>query len=185
MSKRKPKPEPKKNGRPSLMTDELLERIFDWIADGGTLRSFCRQPDAGVKWRTVYEWLEDPKLFARFTRAGAMRKDAWIEDVLDIADTMHVGERVEESEEDGETESATLKKARKIIREDALGHRKLRIEARLKLLAIVYHADATKKLMIGGDPNAPPVSLVTPDQLAQRVQALIEAGAAQRKAGKK
>lgn len=76
-------------------------------------------------WRTVYDWLaKHPAFAARFAQAREVGFDAIAEEALEIANTPVIGKR-EESSDDG----------LKVTREDMLGHRKLQIETRLKLLA--------------------------------------------------
>lgn len=111
-------------GRHSEYTPEMGERILEWIADGKTLADFCRQENTPA-WRTVYHWLEAHDEFqAGFARARDMGHDAIAEEALRIADTLLEG-KVETIGPDGTTTR----------REDMLGHRKLQIETRLKLLA--------------------------------------------------
>ncbi len=121
-------PDAPKVGRPlgsNTRTPELDERILNWIAEGKTLRSFCRQPGT-PGWRTVYHWLEDDAEFsARFAKARDMGYDAISEEALEIADTPQEG-------------IETVKKGDKVVEErraDMLGHRKLQIWTRLQLLA--------------------------------------------------
>lgn len=70
---------------------------------------------------------------AEFASAVARARDAGFEELaeeaLEIANTPVPGETV--TEEDG----AAGKTMRKVVREDMLGHRRLQIETRLKLLA--------------------------------------------------
>lgn len=115
-------------GRHSLYTDELADEIVAWIAEGGTLRGYCRR-DGAPGWRTVYDWIEaNPAFAARIARARDLGADAIAEEALAIADTPLEGVRTEEGEND---KGAYSKK----ITEDMLGHRKLQVETRLKLLA--------------------------------------------------
>jgi hypothetical protein len=108
----------------SLNTPELQEELLTWIASGQTLRAFCRQSGKPA-WRTVYDWIEaDPELAARIARARDLGADAIAEEALSIADTPLAGQIV--------TEDADGKK---VVTEDMLGHRKLQVETRLKLLA--------------------------------------------------
>lgn len=88
------------------------------------MRVICRDEHMPA-WRTIYGWLEANADFsAHFARARDMGGDAIFEDTLLIADTPLEGVRREESEN-----------GIKEIREDMLGHRKLQIETRFKLLA--------------------------------------------------
>lgn len=76
-------------------------------------------------WSTVYAWIASrPEFAARIERAREVGADAIAQEALEIADTPREGFRVEESEA-----------GTKRIREDMLGHRKLQVETRLKLLA--------------------------------------------------
>lgn len=113
-------------GRYSTYTVEVSEAICQWIAEGKPLREFCRQNQ--IAWRTVYDWLgAEPDFATRFARARDVGADAIAEQALEIADTPLEGVRTETTTgEDGMT---------KEVREDMLGHRKLQVETRLKLLA--------------------------------------------------
>lgn len=104
----------------------MATAIIEWISEGKPLREFCRQNE--LAWKTVYNWLEANADFAaRFARARDIGADAIAEQALEIADTPLEGVRTETTTgEDGGT---------KEVREDMLGHRKLQVETRLKLLA--------------------------------------------------
>lgn len=113
---------------PTPFTDQqktdIKNQIVDWISEGMTLREFCRQ-DGMPSWKTVYQWQnEDEDFKSRFARARIIGFDVIAEEALHIADTPQEGVKYE---------SSAL--GSKEIREDMLGHRKLQIETRLKLLA--------------------------------------------------
>lgn len=111
--------------RPSDYTEDMADRILHWIAEGRTLREFCRQKDTPA-WRTVYDWQEaHPSFSARFARARDMGADAIAEETLEIANTPVEGVRREIGGKDGPKE----------VYEDMLGHRRLQVDTRLKLLA--------------------------------------------------
>ena len=111
-------------GRHSTYTREVDDDLCQWLSEGKTLREFCRL-DGSPNWRTVYDWMEaDTEFAARFARAREIGADAIAEQALNIADTPMQGMRSEESE-------SGVKK----VYEDMLGHRKLQVETRLKLLA--------------------------------------------------
>jgi hypothetical protein len=113
-----------KRGPASDYTVEMSERIVEWIANGRPLREFCRLPDTPA-WITVYKWLEKDEDFRiRFAYARSLGADAIAEEAMDIADTPQIGVRTEEDV-----------RGFKEITEDMLGHRRLRVETRLKLLA--------------------------------------------------
>lgn len=110
-------------GRPTIRTTEIVESILDQIGDGTPLAAICRQ-EGMPKLRTVYDWLEaDPDLSARFARARLAGIDMIAVDALQIADTPIEGERRKVTDDGVE-----------VTTEDMLGHRKLQVETRLKLL---------------------------------------------------
>jgi hypothetical protein len=74
---------------------------------------------------TVYRWRDaHPEFELRFARAREDGHDVIAEQALEIANTPVEGVVTEESDQ-----------GTKIRREDMLGHRKLQVETRLKLLA--------------------------------------------------
>lgn len=103
----------------------IADKICERIAQGEPLRQICRDEQMPA-WRTVYDWLESESDFAaRFARAREIGFDAIAQEALQIADETQEG--VETTvKPDGSVEEK---------RGDMLGHRKLRIETRLKLLA--------------------------------------------------
>lgn len=113
-----------KRGRPTTFDGAISLEICARIADGEPLRAICR--DEGMPpWRTVYAWMEANEEFsARIARARIIGREAILEDTLLIANETEEGIRLEKSES-----------GVKEVREDMLGHRKLKIETRFKLLA--------------------------------------------------
>jgi hypothetical protein len=102
-------------------------------------------------WTQVYEWLSrDDSLSLRVARAREAGYDAMAEEALEIADTPRLGAKkvFSSGAEDGE-DSMT------VTEEDMLGHRKLQIETRLKLLACWNPAKYGNKVALGGDPKNP------------------------------
>lgn len=113
-----------RKGRPTKFTEKIANEICNRLSEGEPLRQICRD-DHMPAWRTVYGWINADKSFsARFARAREIGFDFIAEEALEIADTPMEGVR-EETSTDGH----------KVIREDMLGHRRLRIDTRLKLLA--------------------------------------------------
>jgi len=143
-----------KVGRPpgsgSKYTIALGEDICKELSEGKPLRQICREH--GLAWATIYKWREvHPAFDVAITRARDMGMDAILEDTLQIANTQ-VAAVIETTKANGDTETR---------REDALGHRKLQIETRLKLLAKwnpKKYGDKLEQTLMG-DPAAP-VNLV-------------------------
>jgi hypothetical protein len=117
-------PQASKIGRPSTYTKEVADEICERLTEGEPLRQICRD-ERMPAWRTVYNWIAaDDALAARIARARELGEDAIAQECLHIADTPMIGEETEESDD-----------GFKVKRGDMLGHRKLQIETRLKLLA--------------------------------------------------
>lgn len=78
--------EPKVNGRPSIYTPELIDRICQQIADGKSVRTICAQDDMpGMS--TIFEWLAKDSGFAeQYARARDMQADKYAEEIIQIAD---------------------------------------------------------------------------------------------------
>jgi len=118
-------PEAKKpHGRPSAYTSELADEICERLANGEPLARICRDehmPSVMSVWR----WEEADETFSlRVARARAAGFDEIAYDMLHIADTQEQGV-IRKVEGDKITETT----------EDMLGHRKLRVDTRAKLLA--------------------------------------------------
>lgn len=110
--------------RPTKKTPEVLDEIERRIGDGEPLRAICREEHMPA-WQTVYEWLAaDTEFSRRIAHAREVGYDAIAEEALIISDTPVEGVRTKITADGVE-----------LVREDMLGHRKLQIETRLKLLA--------------------------------------------------
>lgn len=145
---------PKKNGRPSKYTKEIAEHICQQLSEGIPLREICRQ-DGMPAWRTIYDWMyRDEELAAAIAHARDLGYDALAEECLHIADNIHIGTRKTFSSGAEEGEDSMT-----VVEEDMLGHRKLQIETRLKLLAkfnpkkygdsVTHKGDAENPLEVG------------------------------------
>ena len=138
------KPPPKKMGRPSKYTPELAAEICERLSDGEPLRQICRDNHMPA-WTAIYAWAAiDKQLSERIAQAREQGYDAIAEDLLQIADTPIMGE-TETSSANGLT----------ITRQDMLGHRKLRIETRLKLLAKWNPKKYGDRQILAGDKDSP------------------------------
>jgi len=122
---------PKKIGRPSKYTPEIAAEICERLSNGEPLRQICRD-DHMPAWQKIYEWMakdaalgeSGTDLSGAIARARDQGYDAIAEECLLIADTPQWGQKQVMSDQGTST---TV--------EDMLGHRKLQIETRLKLLA--------------------------------------------------
>lgn len=139
---------PKKMGAPkgsgSKYTEEIADQICDLVSNGVNLRAVCRMQGMPA-WRTVYDWVvAKPDFAARLARAREMGYDALAEEALEISNTPVMGQK----QVMGDNKTYTTV-------EDMLGHRKLQIETRLKLLACWDPSKYGNKVALGGDPKNP------------------------------
>ncbi len=115
---------PLKRGAPAAQPDAWLDDLCAWLSEGKPMREFCRQPNR-PSYRTIYDkMLKDDEVASRVARARDVGYDSLAEECLAIANTPVLGRRTKTSTDGVE-----------VVDEDALGHRKLQIETRLKLLA--------------------------------------------------
>jgi hypothetical protein len=99
----------------------------------------------------MYDWMaQDADLSLRVARAREAGYDALAEEALEIADTPRVGAKKVFSSGAGEGEDSMT-----VTEDDMLGHRKLQIETRLKLLACWNPSKYGNKVAVGGDPKNP------------------------------
>jgi hypothetical protein len=147
-----------------MKTPELLDEICRRIADGETLRSICRDAHT-PSWRTVYDWINDDPVFAsRIERARELGFDAIAEEALTISDTPLEG-----------TETEISDTGTKVKKSDMLGHRKLQIETRLKLLAKWHpkkYGDSSKVELSG----SLALNQMSDDEIRAELAALTAAG---------
>lgn len=157
-------------GRKSTYTQAAADEICARVATGEPLLQVCRDAHMPA-FRTVYQWLDaNPEFDAQFARARETGHDAIAQECLDIADTTHEGETLEIDAHGKSTKR----------RGDMLGHRKLRIETRLKLLA---KWDRRYSERTATEISNPDGSLtMTPTEREARVAAIV-AKASQRKNG--
>lgn len=138
----------KKMGAPkgsgSKYTEEIADQICDLVSNGVNLRKVCRM-EGMPAWRTVYDWVvAHPDFAARLARAREMGYDALAEEALEISNTPVMGQK----QVMGDKSTYTTV-------EDMLGHRKLQIETRLKLLACWDPKKYGNKVQLGGDADNP------------------------------
>jgi hypothetical protein len=139
-----------KTGRPSKYTPELVAEICHRISTGEPLRQICRDVHM-PHWTQVYEWLSrDEGLSLQVARAREAGYDAMAEEALEIADTPRLGVKRVLNSGAGEDEDSVT-----VTEEDMLGHRKLQIETRLKLLACWNPKKYGNKVQHAGDAENP------------------------------
>jgi hypothetical protein len=115
----------KQGGRPSKYSERLAATICGRISCGESLKAVCRDPAMPMA-STVFLWLSKDEAFRdQYSLAMQSRSDAQAEEILEIADTPMIGEKVVDSDENGVTTT----------REDMLGHRRLQIDTRKWLMA--------------------------------------------------
>ena len=117
-------------GRPSLYTPELLDQIVERLAGGEPMAQICRE-DGMPTARTVRNWMKErgESVFSSIAEAREDGEEWLAAECLLIADTPREGRVVKEELVDGVMVVTEVKT------DDMLGHRKLQIETRLKLLA--------------------------------------------------
>ena len=143
MSKPSTKPEAEKNkgGRPSKYSPELVATICERLSKGEPLAAICREvgmPDPSTVWDWQQEREDVSQAIARAREAG---EDWLAAECLQIADTPCEG--VEEKWEPREIENPDDPNGEKVTElqlverkvGDMLGHRKLQIDTRFKLLS--------------------------------------------------
>lgn len=146
---------PKKIGRPSKYSPELAVEICQRLSNGEPLRQICRD-DHIPAWQTIYDWMyRDDELGENgvglsraIARAREQGYEAIAEECLLIADNPQFGQKQVMSDQGTST---TV--------EDMLGHRKLQIETRLKLLSKWDPKRFGDRVALTGADNAPPIQV--------------------------
>lgn len=152
-SSQPPAPAKPKIGRPSKYDPRIAQIICEHLSDGIPLREICRM-EGMPAWRTIYDWMyrDDAAvangggvgLSAAIARAREVGYDAIAEECLHIADNPQLGQKQVLGDEGATT---TV--------EDMLGHRKLQIETRLKLLAKWSPNRYGDRVQVAGDAENP------------------------------
>lgn len=127
--------------RPTIRTDAMIEEIVERLSLGEPLAQICRE-DGMPAARTVRDWInQHPKVSAAIAGAREDGEEWLAAECLLIADTPREGitEKYEvvKGPNPDDPELPQVEEFRITERkvEDMLGHRKLQIETRLKLLA--------------------------------------------------
>ena len=132
---------------------DYVDEICEWIAQGKTLRDYCRQ-EGRPHYTVVYEWrLNDDEFAQRFARARDIGHDAIAEECLAIAD-------------DGAFDAVESDDGRLQVNHDVIQRSKLRVETRLKLLAKWSPKRYGDKLDVNHSGHIAQPTELTDDQLA-------------------
>lgn len=161
--------EKKKTGRPSKYTPELAAEICERLSNGEPLRQICRD-DHMPAWQKIYEWMAKDDalgeagtgLSGAIARARDQGYDAIAEECLIIADNPMLGQKQVMTDQGTAT---TV--------EDMLGHRKLQIETRLKLLAKWNPKKYGDRVALAGDAENP-IKIDAASQADQMMAALLQ-----------
>ena len=114
----------KPTGRPTKRTPEVIQRVIEGLSNGTPLTVICAPDDMPCD-DTVRIWAEsDEALFRDIARARDAGFDRIALDAMRIADTPIEG-----------VETIDAPDGTRITRKDMLGHRRLQVDTRLKLLA--------------------------------------------------
>lgn len=115
----------RKRGNQTKYTPSRAKEI---LQRGHTLTSICR--DMGISPASVYRWTVANEDFARdFARARDFGDQVLEDEAVDISDTMEEASETIDSFSEKHGASSTVKKG------DAVAHRRLRAEVRLKVVA--------------------------------------------------
>nr|DAP56728.1 MAG TPA: helix-turn-helix domain protein [Caudoviricetes sp.] len=118
----------RKQGRQTKYTPAKAKEILRRLASGETLTSICR--DMQIPPSTVYQWTVDRNDFAvDFAHARDFGDQVLEDEAVDISDTMEEASETIDSFSEKHGASSTVKKG------DAVAHRRLRAEVRLKVVA--------------------------------------------------
>lgn len=118
----------RKRGNQTKYTPSRAKEILQRLACGHTLTSICR--DMGISPASVYRWTVANEEFARdFARARDFGDQVLEDEAVDISDTMEEASETIDSFSEKHGASSTVKKG------DAVAHRRLRAEVRLKVVA--------------------------------------------------
>lgn len=147
----------------NLYTEARAEAILKRLSSGEPLAEICRSEGMPAV-RTVSDWRKaHPAFDVAFLQARDDGFDALAADCLRIANTPLEGE---ETKLDADGNVVEVK------RSDMLGHRKLQIETRFKLLAKWDPRRYGDKMTLSGDPEHP-LSGLSDAEIDARLKALL------------
>lgn len=135
------------NGRPTLYTPELAERICERLANGETLRAICNSDDIPAE-NTIRLWASDKEspFSAQYLRAREIGYRLMADELIEIADD-GTNDYVERERENGTKHV--------VFDAEHVQRSKLRVDTRKWLLSKALPKIYGDKLEVGGDPDKP------------------------------
>lgn len=144
----------KKMGRPLGDTlypnkERIKAEIVAWLSEGKTLRDYCKSREGLPSYPTIFAWLDQDKQFAiDYARGREVGFEILAEEALHIADNTRMGRKIV-------TNSGGDDDAMTVTEEDMLGHRKLQIDTRMRLLKAWHPKKYGDRTVVAGDDEAP------------------------------
>lgn len=132
----------RKVGRPSHYTPELAGLVCELVATTPKgLKAIC-ESDPRLPWKsTVNDWVDKfPEFASRLARARELQAYLFVEECVEIADTLDIGEETVKRGDNLE-----------VRRGDMLAHRRLRIQTRLDVAAKMAPKVFGNKLDLSGN----------------------------------
>lgn len=132
--------------KPRITKNEnILEQIFDRIADGESLNKICEEPGMPTR-KSFFAWVgEDESILRRYEFAMILRADTYADDTIKIAD-------------DGSNDTYIDERGEKRVDQDVVARSRLRVDARkwyASKLAPKKYGDRITNEHEGGDPLKP------------------------------
>ena len=144
----------KKMGRPLGDTlypnkERIKAEIVAWLSEGKTLRDYCKSREGLPSYPTIFAWLDQDKQFAiDYARGREVGFEILAEEALHIADNTRMGRKIV-------TNSGGDDYVMTVTEEDMLGHRKLQIDTRMRLLKAWHPKKYGDRTVVAGDDEAP------------------------------
>lgn len=143
----------KKMGRPpggTLYPQERIKaEIVAWLSEGRTLRDYCKSREDLPSYPTIFGWLDQDKQFAiNYARGREVGFEILAEEALHIADNTRMGRKIV-TNSGGDDDVMT------VTEEDMLGHRKLQIDTRMRLLKAWHPKKYGDRTVVAGDDENP------------------------------
>ena len=147
----------KKVGRPPGGTlypqEKIKAEIVAWLSEGKTLRDYCKSRENLPSYPTIFAWLDqDPQFAINYARAREVGFEILAEEALHIADNQHIGRKIVTNSGSTEDEDTMT-----VTEEDMLGHRKLQIDTRMRLLKAWHPKKYGDRTTVAGDDQNPVV----------------------------